>query len=132
MERREGSGESRRGRSGQGWGRGIPCGAGSRRGWLEEVEKQSPRDSEVTQGVRENWLDPGRASGPSVEKGPWEASGACTQWGTKEPVWAKGPSVGVGLCGGTEQPLGSSVMPQSQPSAEGFRASGRQALQGPH
>lgn len=84
------------------WGgleNGIPWGAGSQKGWLEEVEKQSPWDSEIMQGMRENWIDPGRTSSPSVEKGPWEASGVCTQWGTQEPVWAKGPSLGVGCVG---------------------------------
>ena len=37
-----------------------------------------------------------------------------------------------GLVRGHCTASGVLVLPQSQPSAEGFRASGRQALQGPH
>lgn len=58
--------------------------------------------------------------------------GLSTQQGTSELVWANRLSLGVGLCGVAVLPLGSQVLPQSQPSAKGFRASGRQALQGPH
>lgn len=56
----------------------------------------------------------------------------CPYQGTNELAWAEGLSLGVGRCGGTAQPLGSPVLLQSQPSAEGFGASGRQALRGPH
>lgn len=68
----EGGGESRRGsRSGEGWGTGIPCGAGSQRGGWRRLRNRAHGILRSTRGVRENWLDPG----PSVGKGPWEASG---------------------------------------------------------
>lgn len=73
----------------------APGEGGWREGW-RRLRNRAHGILRSTRGVRENWLDPG----PSEGEGSWEASGACTQWGTKEPVWAKGPSLRVGLCGG--------------------------------
>ena len=86
-----------------------------------------------TRTVKRDLAWPGQSPWPLYGKSdPGRPVGLSTQQGTSELVWANRLSLGVGLCGVAVLPLGSQVLPQSQPSAKGFRASGRQALQGPH
>lgn len=113
----------------------VPGEGGWREEWRseEEVEKQSPGASEFNrESEGGTGLTQAEPVGSSVREGTLGGKGSRAHSG--EPMSLSGlkDCLGVGLFGGTAQPLGSLVLPQSQPSAEGFRASGRQALQGPH